>query len=377
MKAPSAGNYTNCRLLVALRSDGSCPSCGLSDALRPLPTTLSVTRPNLKASVVYTATRVVTFFVAPVLACFFAYSMWGTYEYVPSSAYLLAAGAGLLLGLLLGPALGALLAYLPWLVAQGINRAVIAPYQASRWAGRAEPTFQGAFQKLARRRTELSDELNRMHRTLARVRAARDARDGTAASSRERLAAAEQALRSGIAARRAALESVDTVWYEVEYQLLECEIAAVRLLPCETAEAARAWLARLRQIEPRLRAVTERARSLQDAARRARALRASQSAEERYRAACRHFQAVEEGSLLAEAASLLKEVRPVQDHHHRLPGAASLDTFDHGATLLRISDAVAECVEERLRVEAEIETVAEVEAICEPAVIPGRRSQGG
>ncbi len=365
MKAPSSGNCVNCRTLIALRSDSSCPNCGLSDALRRLPTLLSSAQPNLKASVIYTAARVVSFFAAPALTLIWAVNTWGSWESVPAYSYPVALLAGLLAGLLLGRPLGAFVAYLPWLAVQGINRAVIAPYRASRLTGRREPTFQRSFEKLSQRRAELSEQLNQMYRALGKIRVALDARDARAISSKQRLAAAESALLSGIEARRAALESVDTVWYEAEYQLFECEVAAVRLLPCETAEAARDRLAQLRQLGLRLNAISERTRTLQDAGRRGRARRAKVAAEGRYRAACDHFQAVEDGSLLAHAARLLRDVRPTQEHHDSAPTVASFDTFDHGVTLLRISNAVTECVEERLRVEAELEAVAEVQAICE------------
>lgn len=365
MKPPAAGTCVNCRAFVALGPDGSCPSCGLIDALRPLPTELSANRPNLKASVAYTATRIVTFFAAPALALSIAYGAWSSYDNVPWFAYPVVFFGSFFLGLLVGPAPGALLAYLPWLAVQCINRVAISPYRAFRQRRRVAPTFQGAFEKLARRRTELSEQMNQMHRTLGKVREALEARDARAVSSKQRLTAAEKALRSGIQARRDALETVDVVWYEVEYQLLECEIAGLRLLPCKTAKMARSRLARLEQIEPRLRAGSERAHALQDVRRRARALQASEATADRYHAAREHFQAVEDGGLLEQAAGLLKEVRPTQEHHHATPAVGAFATFDHGATLLRIGNAVAECVEEKLRVEAEIEAVAEVDAICD------------
>jgi hypothetical protein len=94
-------------------------------------------------------------------------------------------------------------------------------------------------------------------------------------------------------------------------------------------------------------------------------VRACQSATECLRSARDHFHALEDGSLLTQAARLLQDVQPTRELHHASPAVASFDTFDQGATLLRVSSAVAECVEQRLRVETELEAVAEVDAICE------------
>lgn len=365
MKASSAGHCANCRALVALQPDGSCPNCGLRDALQPIPARLSPNQPNLKASVVYTATRVVTFFVTPVLVCYLAYGAWGSYESVPAYAYPLAVLAGLLIGLLVGPALGALLAYLPWLVAKSINLTAIAPYHALRMRTRGGPTFRDSFEKLARRRAELREQMNQLLRTLDKVREALGARDPQAMASKQRLATAEEALISGIQARQDALESIDAVWYEVEYQWIECEMTAVRLLPCETVEAAKGRLAQLQHIEYRLRALSARAHALQEASRRMRVLHASEAAANRLCATYDHFRAVEDGRLLAQAAGLLRQVQPAREHHQVVPAVVSFDAPDYGLTLMRISDAVTECVEEKMRVGAELEAVQEVDAICD------------
>jgi hypothetical protein len=363
MKASSAGHCVSCRALVALRPDGSCPNCGLVDALRPIPARLSAKPPNLNASVVYTATKVFTFVVAPVLVCYLTYDAWGSA--VPLFGYPVALLLGLLVGVLLGRGLGALFAYLPWLVAQGINAAAIAPYQALRLRRRVAPTFQDSFEKLARRRAELLEQLNQLYRTLGKVSEALGARDSRAVASKQRLATAQEALGAGIRARRDALEAIDAVWYEVEHQRFECEITAVRLLPCGTAEVAKRRLAELQQIEYRLRAISDRGQALQDPGRRTRVQQASQSAANRLREAYEHFHAFEDGRLLAQAASLLRQVQPAREHHQVVPAVVSYDAPDYEVTLMRISTAVTACVEEKVRVEAEIEAVQEVDAICE------------